>query len=51
MREHGLVNARREGSTIYYSLSDSRIYDAIRLLQTVQKEQLEKRRVMTSGAS
>lgn len=44
MREHGLLNTRREGSTIYYSLSDPRIYEAINLLRKVQSDQLEKRR-------
>lgn len=44
MREHGLVNVRREGSTIYYSLSDSRVYEAISLLKAAQADQLEKRR-------
>jgi DNA-binding transcriptional ArsR family regulator len=47
MREHGLVNARREGSTIYYSLSDSRISEAIRLLREAQADQIEKRRRLT----
>jgi ArsR family transcriptional regulator, virulence genes transcriptional regulator len=49
MREHGLVNARREGSTIFYSLSDFRIFEAIKLLQEVQAVQIEKRRVLASG--
>jgi ArsR family transcriptional regulator, virulence genes transcriptional regulator len=47
MREHGLVNSRREGSTIYYSLSDTRISEAIKLLQEAQAAQIEKRRLMT----
>jgi DNA-binding transcriptional ArsR family regulator len=51
MRELGLVNARREGSTIYYSLSDERIYQAIKLLQEVQAVQIEKRRLLTAGMS
>jgi ArsR family transcriptional regulator, virulence genes transcriptional regulator len=51
MREHGLVNVRREGSTIFYSLSDSRIYEAIRLLRAVQSNQLEKRSTLTQGNS
>ena len=42
MREHGLVFARREGANIYYSLSDSRISEAIRLLKEIQLEQIEK---------
>jgi DNA-binding transcriptional ArsR family regulator len=49
MREHGLVNARREGSTIYYSLSDLRIFEAIKMLQDVQAFQLEKRRLLSVG--
>ena len=51
MREHGLVNGRREGSTIFYSLSDSRIYEAISLLRSVQSEQLEKRSALTQNNS
>ena len=47
MREHGLVNSRREGSTIYYSLSDPRISEAIRLLKEAQADQIEKRRRLT----
>ncbi len=47
MREHGLVNARREGPSVYYSLSDARIYEAICLLRAVQSEQFEKRRRLT----
>jgi len=50
MKEHGLVNSRREGSTVYYSLSDSRIYEAINLLRSVQSDQLEKRH-MLAGAN
>ena len=49
MREHGLVNARREGSTIFYSLSDQRIFEAIKLLQEVQAVQIEKRRLLATG--
>jgi DNA-binding transcriptional ArsR family regulator len=44
LRESGLVNTRREGSSIYYSLSDPRISEAISLLRAVQSEVLEKRR-------
>jgi ArsR family transcriptional regulator, virulence genes transcriptional regulator len=44
MREHGLVNTRREGSTIYYSLSDPRVYQAIKLLIEAQADLIEKRR-------
>lgn len=42
MRDRGLVNARREGAVIYYSLSDPRIFEAIKLLMQVQADQLER---------
>jgi DNA-binding transcriptional ArsR family regulator len=35
LRSAGLVATRREGSTIYYRLSDPRIMEAYRLIQTV----------------
>ena len=46
MREHGLVVTRRDGSTIYYGLSDTRISEAIRLLKDIQIEQIEKQRTL-----
>jgi|WetSurMetagenome_2_1015567.scaffolds.fasta_scaffold140392_2 DNA-binding transcriptional ArsR family regulator len=49
MKDHGLVNSRREGSTVYYSLSDPRIFEAIKLLKTVQADQMEKRRILSVG--
>jgi DNA-binding transcriptional ArsR family regulator len=49
MREHGLVNARREGASMYYSLSDPRIFEAINLLRQVQADILEKRRRLSAN--
>jgi ArsR family transcriptional regulator, virulence genes transcriptional regulator len=49
MREHGLVITRREGSTIYYALSDSRIFEAIKLLKEAQANQIEKRHKLARG--
>lgn len=43
MRERGLVIPRHQGATVYYSLADPRIYQAIHLLREVMAEQLEKR--------
>jgi DNA-binding transcriptional ArsR family regulator len=43
MRERGLVATRREGVSIYYSLSDPRIFKAIELLIHVQADQVAKR--------
>jgi ArsR family transcriptional regulator len=42
MRGRGLVRGRREGVNIYYSLSDPRIYQAIKLMRQVQIEQADQ---------
>lgn len=51
MRERGLVVTRREGATIYYTLADQRIFEAIRLLMEVQRDLIEKRGVLSKGIS
>jgi DNA-binding transcriptional ArsR family regulator len=43
MRERGLVETRRDGVSIYYSLSDPRIFEAIGLLIKVQGDQVARR--------
>ncbi len=50
MRERGLVVARREGATVYYSLSDPRIFEAIKLLKEVQADQIEKQYSLAQGS-
>lgn len=50
MREHGLVEYRREGSTIYYTLSDQRIYDAIKLLIDAQSALINRRHSLTHNS-
>lgn len=49
MRDHGLVNSRRDGATVYYSISDVRIYEAIKLLRDVQMDQIEKRSLLVKS--
>lgn len=49
MRERGLVSARREGVSVYYSLSDPRIFQAIELLIRVQTDQVAKRHNLTQN--
>jgi DNA-binding transcriptional ArsR family regulator len=49
LRERGLVITHRQGSTVYYSLSDTRIYQAINLLRDVQADQIEKQRTLAHG--
>jgi len=51
LRDQGLVNARRDGTTIFYSLSDFRVNEAISLLRAVQSDQLERRRKLTQSVS
>ena len=35
LRSAGLVQSRREGSTVYYRLADVRVLEAYRLIQTI----------------
>jgi ArsR family transcriptional regulator len=50
MREHGLVESRREGSTIYYTLADQRIRQAIELLIAAQTDLIERRGALARTA-
>lgn len=43
LRERGLVNAEREGTAIYYSLSDPRILAAMDILRSFVADLLAKR--------
>jgi DNA-binding transcriptional ArsR family regulator len=38
LRTAGLVTARREGTTIYYRLTDPRVIEAYRLMQNISAE-------------
>lgn len=37
LRSAGLVSTRREGTTVYYSLSDPRVIEAYRLIQDISR--------------
>jgi len=43
LRERGLVTAERDGTSIYYSLSDPRILDAIEILRSFVADLLKER--------
>lgn len=43
LRERGLVTTKRDGTSIYYSLSDSRILDAIEILRSFVADLLKER--------
>jgi DNA-binding transcriptional ArsR family regulator len=38
LRSAGLVQSRREGSTVYYRLADVRVLEAYRLIQSLARE-------------
>jgi DNA-binding transcriptional ArsR family regulator len=38
LRSAGLVTARREGTTVYYRLTDPRVIEAYRLMQNISVE-------------
>jgi len=42
LRERGVVDARREGNSIYYSLSDPRICEACDIIQQILLTRIEK---------
>ncbi len=37
LRSAGLVTTRRDGNTVYYSLSDRRVLEAYRLIQSIAR--------------
>lgn len=40
LRERGIVNAEREGQSVFYTLSDTRIIQALDLLRAILADQL-----------
>lgn len=44
LREKGVVNARRQGVNVYYSLTDKKIGDACDLVHQILLNQMEKNR-------
>jgi ArsR family transcriptional regulator len=51
MRERGLLDTRREGATIYYSIAHPKIVQAFDLLREVLVETTQKRQALVSGLS
>lgn len=41
LRERGLVSPKREGTAMYYSLTDARVIEALDLLRTVLADRLQ----------
>lgn len=53
LRERSLVTARREGTSVYYELTDTRVIEALDILRAVLADQLESRAdlIRTAGAN
>ena len=49
LRERGVVNTRREGTTIYYSLSDPKIAEACNLVREVLEGRLTRSQELVSS--
>jgi DNA-binding transcriptional ArsR family regulator len=50
LRDRGIVRASREGQSVFYSLSDRRIIQALDLLRLVMAESLQNQASMVSHA-
>ncbi len=51
LRERGLVIAEREGQSIYYSIADPRIIEALDLMRTVLADQLRDQSTLADSVS
>lgn len=49
LRDRGIVEARREATTVYYHLTDPRIAEACELVQEVLLNQLERSGTLAKG--
>jgi ArsR family transcriptional regulator len=49
LREHGLVTTRREGTTVYYSLTSPKIAEACDLVRGVLAEQLQRNQELVNS--
>jgi DNA-binding transcriptional ArsR family regulator len=50
LRERGLVNAERDGTSIYYSLSDPRILEAMNILRSFVADKIQEAGSKTQDA-
>ena len=51
LRERGMVNTERRGTVIVYSLSDSRLIEALDLLRAVMHDNISKRAELVQAFS
>jgi ArsR family transcriptional regulator, virulence genes transcriptional regulator len=50
LRQFGLLRTRRDGSNVYYSISDQRIVEACELVRTCIRERLRKSQMVLAVA-
>ena len=50
LRERGLVNAERDGTSIYYSLGDPRILEAMNILRSFVDDKIQEAESKTQDA-
>jgi len=51
LRQFGLLNTRRDGNNIYYSISDRRIVDACELVRSCIGDRLRKAQLVLASSS
>lgn len=49
LRQHGIVNTRREGTSIYYSLSNPKIIEAFDIIRQILLQRLEEEEKLAKG--
>ena len=43
LKQAGILNSRQEGSNVYYSVGDERVFRVLRLVNTILKSNLKER--------
>ena len=48
LRERGLVNARRDGQSVFYEMGDARVIEALNLLRAILADRLANQAVLAN---
>jgi DNA-binding transcriptional ArsR family regulator len=49
LRGHNIVKSRKEGQTVYYSITDTRLIDACNLIRAVLLDGMKRQGIIASG--
>ena len=49
LRSHNIVKSRKEGQTVYYSITDARLIDACNLIRAVLLDGMKRQGIIASG--